>query len=71
MEITIKGWTSRDIDDVARLGVIISGFLGAEPFRSDAPFQEVVTSHLKRREIPFGAVGRLQYLMDSLMVKHR
>jgi hypothetical protein len=70
-DLGVKGWSNRDIDDVARLGVIISGYLGAEPFRSDASFHDVITSHLKRHRIPFGAVGRLKYLMGSMMVKHR
>jgi hypothetical protein len=70
-ESPIRCWNSEDIEDVARIGVIVGKFLNAEPFYSDVSFQEVITSRLKRREPSFGAVGRLKYLMDSLMVKHR
>ena len=63
-------WSSRDLDDVARLGGIIGGFLGAEPFHSDITFPEAITGHLRRREITLGSVRKLKYLMDSLMVKH-
>ena len=66
-----RGWTRRDIDDVSRIGTMIGSYLGAEPFRSDLSFHDVITSHLRRREISFGSVQRLQYLMNSLMVKHR
>ena len=51
--------------------IIIGGFLAAEPFKSDAAFQESVTSYLRRKDGPsFGAVQRIKYLMSSLMVKH-
>lgn len=64
-------WNRRDLNDVSRLGTIIADFLATQPFRSDVAFNEAVSSHLRRKQIPFGAVRRLKYLMDSLMVKHR
>jgi hypothetical protein len=66
-----RGWTRNDIDDVSRIGTMIGSFLGAEAFHSEMSFHEIITKHLRRREISFGSVERLQYLMNSLMVKHR
>lgn len=66
-----RSWSRRDLDDVSRFGTIISDFLATQPFRSDIAFSETVTSHLRRKQIPYGAVRRLRYLMNSLMVKHR
>jgi hypothetical protein len=63
-------WSGRDLEDVGRLGSIIGGFLGAEPFRTDTGFSESITSSLRRREVRLGSVEKLKYLMDSLMVKH-
>lgn len=68
---SVKGWKARDLNDVGRLGAIIGDFLGTEPYRSDTSFSESVTRHLRGSKVPFGAVRRLRYLMDSLMVKHR
>jgi hypothetical protein len=64
-------WSKWDLDDATRVGVMIGGFLGAEPFRSEATFQQRVTSLLRGRDGPnFGAVRRLRYLMSEMMVKH-
>jgi hypothetical protein len=64
-------WSTRDIDDATRIGVMIGGFLGAEPFRSSTNFQEMVTSLLRAKTGPkFRAVRRMRYLMSSMMVKH-
>lgn len=50
---------------------MIGGFLAAEPFRSDAGFQDRVTNPLRGKEGPkFGAVRRLKYIMSGVMVKH-
>jgi hypothetical protein len=39
-------WTSKDLDDAARLGVMIGGFLAAEPFKSAATFNKDITWEL-------------------------
>ncbi len=64
-------WSNRDIDDATRIGVMIGGFLAAQPFRSDASFQERITSQLRTNGGPrFGAVRRMKYIMGATMVKH-
>lgn len=66
-----KQWSNRDVDDATRIGVMIGGYLAAEPFRSEAAFQERVTSMLRGARGPkFGAVKRMKYIMSATMVKH-
>jgi hypothetical protein len=68
----VKPWNKRDQEDASRLGVMMGGFLKAEPFGHAAVFREKVTAHLLDHDGPrFGAVQRLKYLMNSMMVKHR
>jgi len=50
---------------------MIGGFLAAEPFRSEAAFQERVTAMLRCPAGPkFGAVQRMKHIMGATMVKH-
>lgn len=64
-------WSKRDVDDAMRIGVMIGGFLAAEPFRAEDTFNEKVTKLLRGKQGPkFGAVRRLRYLMGVTMVKH-
>lgn len=64
-------WSKRDVDDAMRIGVMIGGFLAAEPFRAEDTFNEKVTRLLRGKLGPkFGAVRRLGYLMGVTMVKH-
>ena len=66
-----KVWGRKDIEDATRIGVMIGGFLAAEPFKSDAAFQERVTSLLRGEDGPrFGAVQRMKYIMGATMIKH-
>lgn len=59
------------MEDATRLGVMIGGFLAAQPFRSESNFQERVTNLLRGKDGPkFGAVRRLKYIMGATMVKH-
>jgi hypothetical protein len=65
-------WSNHNLNDVARFGVIVGGFLSAQPFKSDVGFQEAVTAYLRKATGPtFGAVRRLRGLMNALMVKHQ
>ncbi|KAK8854687.1 hypothetical protein IAR55_003426 [Kwoniella newhampshirensis] len=69
--MTRRTWSKRDVDDATRIGVMIAGFLAAEPFKSEALFQRLVTSTLSRQGGPdFGAVARMKYIVNGLMVKH-
>ncbi|WVQ72084.1 hypothetical protein IAR50_001629 [Cryptococcus sp. DSM 104548] len=66
-----RAWSKRDIEDATRLGTMIGGFLAAEPFKSEGKFQQMVVAPLRKKEGPdFGAVGRIKYLLGSLLVKH-
>jgi len=66
-----REWSNKDEDDGSRIGVMIGGFLAAEPFRSEAGFQGRVTSKLRGPDGPeFGAVQRMKYIMGATMVKH-
>ncbi|ORY35502.1 P-loop containing nucleoside triphosphate hydrolase protein [Naematelia encephala] len=68
---TSRAWSRRDLEDATRIGVMVGGFLAAEPFRSEATFQEKVTNLLRGRDGPkYGAVRRLRYIMGNIMVKH-
>ncbi|WWD19169.1 hypothetical protein CI109_103627 [Kwoniella shandongensis] len=68
---TRRTWSKRDIEDATRIGVMIGGFLAAEPFKSEALFQRLVTASLSKRGGPeFGAVARMKYIANGLMVKH-
>ena len=72
IEAKPRSWPRNDLEDVTRIGIMVGGFLAAEPFKSDAAFQELVTAPLRHRHGPrFGSVRRLKYLMDAMMVKHR
>ncbi|ORX38379.1 SNF2 family N-terminal domain-domain-containing protein [Kockovaella imperatae] len=64
-------WSPRELNDVARLGSMMGGFLAVEPFASEKVFSERVTSAIRGRNGPkLGAIWRLKYLMSELMVKH-
>ena len=64
-------WSSHDKDDAARMGIMIGGFLAAQPFRSETEFREHVYKPLCHPGGPqFGATERLRYIMSELMVKH-
>ena len=66
-----RKWSNKDIDDATRIGVMIGGFLAAEPFRSETAFQERVTSLLRGSNGPqYGAVKRMKHIMSAVMVKH-
>lgn len=69
---TARAWSSKDLNDVSRFGVIAGSFLGAEPYNSEVGFQKAVTAHIRGAAgPPFGAVKRLKDLMNALMVKHQ
>lgn len=64
-------WTKADLQDVSRIGNMLSGFLGSSMFSPEA-FRRQVTKPLRKAEGPaFGAVERLRQIMSSVMVKHR
>ncbi|WRT68549.1 uncharacterized protein IL334_005526 [Kwoniella shivajii] len=66
-----RPWNQFDLEDAQRIGRMIGGFLAAEPFKTEGGFEKNVLSPLKNREGPsFGAVRRMKYIMDGLMVKH-
>ena len=66
-----RAWSKSDINDATRIGVMVGGFLAAEPFRSEAAFQERIVALLRGPGGPkFGAVQRLKNVMDAVMVKH-
>ena len=71
-QATSTAWGRASLDDVGKIGVMLGGFLAAEPFKSDDGFQMCVTARLRRKDGPsFGAVKRLKSLMDAVMVKHQ
>ncbi|OXG48040.1 DNA supercoiling protein [Cryptococcus neoformans] len=66
-----RAWSKRDIEDASRLGVMMGGYLAAEPFKSEGRFQQYVTAHLRGKNGPsFGAVQRMKYLLSGILVKH-
>lgn len=66
-----RAWSKRDIEDATRLGVMMGGYLAAEPFKSEGRFQQYVTTHLRGKNGPsFGAVQRMKYLLSGILVKH-
>ncbi|KAK4686248.1 hypothetical protein P7C73_g3887, partial [Tremellales sp. Uapishka_1] len=70
--VTSARWTEAEIDDATRIGAIVAGFLGCQPFRSESKFQNMVTAPLRPSSGPsFGAVRRIKAIMEALMVRHR
>lgn len=66
-----RAWSKRDVEDATRLGIMMGGYLAAEPFRSEGKFQQYVTTHLRGKNGPsFGAVQRMKYLLSGILVKH-
>lgn len=66
-----KKWSRSDLDDVSRLGRMISGFLASGVFSAEE-FRRQVTKPLRNAEGPaFGAVERIRQIMSAVMVKHR
>ncbi|WVQ80158.1 hypothetical protein IAT38_002263 [Cryptococcus sp. DSM 104549] len=66
-----RAWNKRDLEDASRIGVMIGGFLAAEPFKSEGRFQRYVTAKLRGPQGPaFGAVQRMKYILGGVMVKH-
>ncbi|KIR27533.1 DNA supercoiling protein [Cryptococcus deuterogattii LA55] len=66
-----RAWSKRDVEDATRLGIMMGGYLAAEPFRSEGKFQHYVTTHLRGKNGPsFGAVQRMKYLLSGILVKH-
>lgn len=66
-----KAWSKRDVEDATRLGIMMGGYLAAEPFKSEGKFQQYVTTHLRGKNGPsFGAVQRMKYLLSGILVKH-
>ncbi|WWC63468.1 uncharacterized protein I303_106071 [Kwoniella dejecticola CBS 10117] len=68
---TPLAWNKLDLEDASRIGRMIGGFLAAEPFKTEGGFERNVITPLRNKEGPsFGAVRRMKYIMDGLMVKH-
>ncbi|KAL1413033.1 hypothetical protein Q8F55_000782 [Vanrija albida] len=66
-----KKWSKADLDDVARLGNMLKGFLASEVFQTEN-FARLVTSPLRSVDGPtYGAVDRIRTIMSAVMVKHR
>ncbi|KAK6910808.1 hypothetical protein I203_104841 [Kwoniella mangroviensis CBS 8507] len=66
-----RAWNQLELEDAYRIGRMIGGFLAAEPFKTEGGFERNVIAPLKNKEGPsFGAVRRMKYIMNSLMVKH-
>lgn len=64
-------WTRADLDDVARLGRMLKGFLSSQMFQAE-DFQRLVTSPLRKKDGPmYGAVDRIRRIMSAVAVKHR
>lgn len=61
-------WTKRDADDIARIGIMISGFLESKIYTRDTNFRDIFVKPLIKGSL--FALERFQYLMSSLMVKH-
>ncbi|WWC71430.1 uncharacterized protein I206_105386 [Kwoniella pini CBS 10737] len=66
-----RAWDKFDLEDAYRIGRMIGGFLAAEPFKTEGGFERNVIAPLRNKEGPsFGAVRRMKYIMNGLMVKH-
>ncbi|WWC90504.1 uncharacterized protein L201_005440 [Kwoniella dendrophila CBS 6074] len=69
--IVRRPWDQFDLEDASRMGRMIGGYLAAEPFKTEGGFEKNVVAPLKKRQGPlYGAVRRLKYIMDGIMVKH-
>lgn len=64
-----RAWSKRDVEDATRLGIMMGGYLAAEPFKSEGKFQQYVTTHLRGKNGPsFGAVQRVSTCLAAYLL---